>query len=271
MPSQRQHSIHRSPSTPWAELRISENTRGCYRPHTHGEYSIGIVDQGSATFHHPSGPHHVKAGSVVLIEPDVVHSCNPLPGQIWSYRMLFVDATWLHQAVAQVWGLATPADALEFMSRCIATPSVAQWVDQLCQPPASDSAARTLSLDLPTRLAGLARAGKPADCTHVPLDLVPAVVTLQTEFVNHITVKGLADACGMSNSQFIRRFQAALGMTPGRYLQNLRINGARRLLSQGIALADAAHTMGFSDQAHMQRAFKAHHAMTPGDYRMGRP
>jgi AraC-like DNA-binding protein len=28
--------------------------------------------------------------------------------------------------------------------------------------------------------------------------------------------------------------------------------------------------MGFADQAHMQRAFKAHHALTPGNYAQAR-
>lgn len=55
-------------------------------------------------------------------------------------------------------------------------------------------------------------------------------------------------------------------MTPGAYRLNLRLNGARRLLAQGVALADAAHAMGFADQAHLQRSFKAHHALTPGRY-----
>ncbi|WP_313572510.1 helix-turn-helix domain-containing protein, partial [Comamonas terrigena] len=45
--------------------------------------------------------------------------------------------------------------------------------------------------------------------------------------------------------------------------------GARRLLAEGAALADAAHAMGFADQAHLQRAFKAHHALTPGRYAQG--
>jgi len=57
-------------------------------------------------------------------------------------------------------------------------------------------------------------------------------------------------------------------MTPGRYLLNLRLNGARTLLSRGMPLAEAAHAMGFADQAHLQRSFKAHHAMTPGNYRL---
>ena len=70
----------------------------------------------------------------------------------------------------------------------------------------------------------------------------------------------------MSATRFIRRFKAATGMTPGSYRLNLRRNGARRLLASGTALSEAAHAMGFADQAHMQRAFKAHHALTPGNY-----
>lgn len=267
MPSDSHHRIHRHPETPWAELRVSVNTRDCYRAHTHVQYSIGIVDDGSAIFHHPSGPHQVGAGSVVLIEPDVVHSCNPMSGYNWSYRMLFIDADWLHNAVARIWGLATPPDGLELMSRCIEDPAIVPLVDQLCQPVVSEAAANALVKRLPSWLASLVRAGRPMDCAHVPSELVPAMVTMQTECEKRIAVNGLSDVCGMSSSQFIRRFKSALGMTPGCYLQNQRINGARRLLSQGIALADVAHMMGFSDQAHMQRAFKAHHAMTPGDYR----
>ncbi len=269
MASDRQHRIYRHPATPWAELRVSVNAHDCYRAHAHAEYSVGIVDGGCATFHHPSGPQQVRAGSVVLIEPDVLHSCNPLSGQIWSYRMLFIEADWLHNEVARIWGLATPPDGLELMSRCIEDPAIALLVDQLCQPVTSEAAANALTMDLPRWIASQTRAGKPKDWAHAPSELMPAMVAMRTECEKRITVKELAEACGMSSSQFIRRFQAALGMTPGCYLQNLRINGARRLLSQGIALADAAHTMGFSDQAHMQRAFKAHHAMTPGDYRNG--
>jgi AraC-like DNA-binding protein len=267
MPSDSQHHIHRHTAIPWAELRVSVNSRDCYRAHAHAEYSVGIVDEGCATFHHPSGPHQVNAGSVVLIEPNVVHSCNPFSGHIWSYRMLFIDAAWLHDAVGRVWGLAIPLDGLEWMSRCIDDPATASLVDQFCQPVASDAGANALTIDLPKWIASLTRSGRPMDGAQVPSELVPAMVTMQTECEKRITVRELAEVCGMSSSQFIRRFQAAMGMTPGCYLQNLRLNGARRLLSQGMALADAAHTMGFADQAHMQRAFKAHLAMTPGDYR----
>lgn len=270
MPTERQHRIHRHPDAPWAELRVSTNTRDCYRSHAHAEYSIGIVDHGQATFRHASGQHHVRAGSVVLIEPQVVHSCNPMSGQAWSYRMLFINAAWLQAALAKVWGHAGSPNCLEFMSRMMEDPLISQSVQQLCQPLGSPRAVQLLSTELPCLLAGLSRPGKPVDTVQVPAELASALSTMHYEGERRVTVADLAEACKMSSSQFIRRFQAALGMTPGNYLQNLRINGARRLLSQGMALSDTAHTMGFADQAHMQRAFKTHHAMTPGDYRSAR-
>ena len=249
------------------ELRASTNTRDCYRAHAHAEYSIGIVDAGSATFHHPGGPHKVKAGTVVLIEPDVLHSCNPLPGQVWSYRMLFVEAAWLHTRLAGIWGLTDQPDGLEFVSRCINDPAVSQIVNALCEPEAGKGSLVSLAPDWTSWLAELTRPGKPRDCLQVPAELVPAMVIMQTDVGSRITVNRLAQACGMDSSRFIRRFQRSCGMTPGAYLRNLRINGARRLLSRGMLLADAANAMGFADQAHKQRAFKAHHAMTPGAFR----
>ena len=270
MPSDSQHRIHRHPAAPWAELRVSVNTRDCYRAHAHAEFSVGIVDTGCATFHHPGGPQQVQAGSVVLIEPDVVHSCNPRPGNIWSYRMLFINADWLRHAVAQIRGMAAPPDGLEWISRSLRDPAITRCVDLLCRPVTSEAAAHALAADLPRWVASQSRPGHPRDWAHVPEELVPAMAAMQAGYEKRVTVQELAEACGMSSSQFIRRFQTACDMTPGSYLQNLRVNGARRLLSQGMALADAAQSMGFSDQAHLQRAFKAHHAMTPGNYRNGR-
>ncbi|HEY1151488.1 MAG TPA: helix-turn-helix transcriptional regulator, partial [Pseudoduganella sp.] len=74
-------------------------------------------------------------------------------------------------------------------------------------------------------------------------------------------------ACGMTPSRFIRLFRKHYGMTPGDYLQNRRVNEARSLLGQGMSISETAFAMGFADQAHLQRSFKARHAMTPGHYR----
>ncbi|MCY1557429.1 YSIRK-targeted surface antigen transcriptional regulator [compost metagenome] len=84
-----------------------------------------------------------------------------------------------------------------------------------------------------------------------------------------MTVQTLAERCGLHPTTFIRRFKAAVGVTPGEFLRDRQVNGARQLIASGVNLAEAAYAMGFADQAHMQRAFKARHAMTPGRFAPG--
>lgn len=265
MTSAQHQRMYRHPDAPWAELRICVNTHNCYRLHMHAEYSVGIVDEGEAVFRHPQGPQQLQPGSVVLIEPNVPHACNPLRGRNWSYRMLYVDASWLQQEMAEHAQVADAWRALTFRQRAHGDPESSATVDRLCRPVASAADAAHLARGLVGWLAHLACPATP-ERMHTPADLAPAWQLLHANQDCRVSVLALADACGMSPAPFIRRFSAAYGMTPGNYARNQRLNEARRLIAQGISLADAAHAAGFADQAHLQRTFKRHHAMTPGSY-----
>lgn len=260
------HQLHRHPSSPWAELRVSAGSSNGYRMHTHAEYSVGIVDAGEAIFHHPSGPEKVCRGSVVLIEPGVIHACNPSQQQVWSYRMLFLDANWLHDQIKKWHHLSEPVTALHFAARHINDPATSALVDQLCQASATALDVRQQTQLLTPWLAALAQQGKPSDQPSYSVALEPALRHVYSGANHGMTVRELAQQCAMSPSQFIRRFKGVMGLPPGQYLQNLRINGARSLIASGVSLADTAYAMGFADQAHLQRAFKVRHAMTPGNY-----
>ena len=52
-----------------------------------------------------------------------------------------------------------------------------------------------------------------------------------------------------------------------RLLRNWRVARARELLRGGLPLADAAHAVGFADQAHMTQVFKRVYGSTPGVFR----
>lgn len=260
------HKIYRDANAPWWELRVSADTGDCYRPHTHDEYSIGIVDSGSSTFHHPAGSCSIGQGSVVLVEPHVVHACNPAAQQRWSYRMLFIDAAWLHQAMSRHWATSAEVTGLEFLARSLADPALQSALDSLCQPTSEQALSLRLQAELPPLLAGLARPAAAASPVRAVPELAPAETLLKTESGGQPSVGALADACGMTPSRFIRQFRKVHGMTPGDYMQDKRVRGARRLIGQGMPISEAAYAMGFADQAHLQRAFKAHHAMTPGHY-----
>ncbi len=73
-------------------------------------------------------------------------------------------------------------------------------------------------------------------------------------------------AAGLDKYRALRSFTAAFGLTPMRYLASLRVEAAREALAAGASCADAAWAAGFSDQAHLTRAFKERLGMTPGFY-----
>jgi len=265
MSSLTSHKIYRDPDAAWWELRTSTNSDNCYRSHSHDEYSIGIVDAGWTTFQHPGGPNFIGPGAVVLIEPGVVHACNPKPAQRWTYRMLFIQSGWLHEAMERHWATSEPVHQLEFPARCSTEVQVGMAVDKLCRPSADMT--RQLATGLPVLLSSLAQAVVTGAGIAVATELAPAEALLREENGLNLSVSALADACGMTPSRFIRLFRKHHGLTPGDYLQNKRVNEARSLLGKGLSISEAAYAMGFADQAHFHRTFKARHAMTPGHYR----
>lgn len=256
------HQFHRHPATPWAELRISQQSCHSYRLHAHAQYSIGLVDEGETLFLHDDGPEALTAGSVVVIEPGHWHACNPETLQPWSYRMLFVQADGVHARLG--------VSALRFAKRALQAPEISRWAHTLCQPlsrSCTDAQLQQHTQSLVNFLHQLSSTATACEeAKQPPSPILPALQHLHNSPEDETSVQALALRCGMSPSRFIRRFRAATGVTPGAYRLNLRLNGVRHLLAQGLPLASAAHQMGFADQAHMQRAFKAHHALTPGNY-----
>ncbi|MCI9591965.1 MAG: AraC family transcriptional regulator, partial [Lachnospiraceae bacterium] len=65
----------------------------------------------------------------------------------------------------------------------------------------------------------------------------------------------------------IRAFTKSKGITPYRYLETIRINEAKKLLSKGVSPLDAAIRTGFSDQSHFTNYFTSFIGLAPGVYR----
>ncbi len=69
----------------------------CYAAHSHESFSIGVITGGRSTYLNGDLRIQVGAGTTVLMNPGVVHTCNPIDGEPWSYLMLFVDLPWLQE------------------------------------------------------------------------------------------------------------------------------------------------------------------------------
>ena len=80
-------------------------------------------------------------------------------------------------------------------------------------------------------------------------------------------------ASGIPERSLKRRFKMAVGATLMAYVQNLRIEEAKRLLEAGsMSFEEIAHDVGYDNPAFFRRIFKTRTGLTPGQYRrMFRP
>jgi AraC family transcriptional regulator len=78
----------------------------------------------------------------------------------------------------------------------------------------------------------------------------------------------LATLAGVHPSHLARSFQRMQGVSVGEYQRGLRIELARKALSDGRgSIAEIAATAGFSDQSHFARVFRRATGQTPREFR----
>ena len=81
-----------------------------------------------------------------------------------------------------------------------------------------------------------------------------------------ILVEELSDITCMSDSHFQRLFKSNIGISPMRYLLNLRIEKAKEYIKNKDSFTEVAYETGFYDQSHFNKYFKINVGMIPKRY-----
>jgi len=91
---------------------------------------------------------------------------------------------------------------------------------------------------------------------------------VQLHLNESIDLSMLAEVAGLSMHHFAREFKQSAGVTPHHYLIQERIERAQQMLAQtDLPLAEIAYAVGFSDQGHLARHFRALFGTTPREFR----
>ena len=93
-----------------------------------------------------------------------------------------------------------------------------------------------------------------------------------TDYINDcltqtIKVQDMAKLLGISRFHFSRLFKQTIGMSPHQYVMQQRIELAKQLLKQDLAIADIALECGFNSHSHLGKYFRAMTGMIPKAYR----
>jgi AraC-like DNA-binding protein len=281
----------RNANMPYVELRrVKDGRKVSYAPHSHKQWSIGAITHGISTFQYRDDLYPIKETDLVMMNPDWVHTCNPVDNQPWAYWMMYIDADWLTQLRFEA-GLIPENCWQDIHQPMISPDQVAditskqahvnnQWYSLYCELAEILISTETGLLEkqscfidyITTLMSWL------SDAAQVDLDTAltaPANLNAVAEFLDQSLattprLEELTDLAKCSEGHLIRSFRRQYGLTPHAYLLNRRIQKSRELLQQGIELADVAQQLAFSDQAHFQRTFKKLTATTPGQYQNNR-
>nr|WP_145178506.1 helix-turn-helix domain-containing protein [Rubripirellula lacrimiformis] len=100
------------------------------------------------------------------------------------------------------------------------------------------------------------------------LRIAESISHIRRKFSHPITLDELVDISGMSRRNFIRTFEETMGTPPIKYLIDLRIREASRLLrSTDQTITEIAFEVGFADSNYFSRQFRNTLGISPREYR----
>ncbi len=98
--------------------------------------------------------------------------------------------------------------------------------------------------------------------------LRPAIDRIASQFAGDCSVDALARCVNLHPVYFSRLFSRTLGVSPGRYVTEVRMRQAAiRLVTTGVPIKAIGIECGYPDPYHFSRAFKRHTGVSPQAYR----
>jgi AraC-like DNA-binding protein len=256
----------------WHQLEClrAEFVRHVYAPHTHDTYAFGVIENGTEFFRYRSAEHRAPSGSVVILDPFELHDGRPAPGG-YRYRMMYPAPELMAEVVTELG--ERPHGTPWFSSPVISDPLLARHA--VAAHAALEGAAGKLAEDTILIEALALLVSRHAESRPVPIRVGPErpVVARLCDYIeahlgDDMSLARLAEVAGMSRFRVIRVFRRELGLTPYAYVLSKRVTRARDHLAAGGSPAETAYALGFADQAHFTRVFKAMTGVTPARFRV---
>jgi AraC-like DNA-binding protein len=94
-----------------------------------------------------------------------------------------------------------------------------------------------------------------------------SVAFMDTYYMEHITVRDVADFLSLHRTYFSKMFSEAMGVSPIQYLHRLRMEKAAELLSSHFMISEVSSMLGYSDSYAFTHAFSKYYGRPPGDWR----
>jgi AraC-like DNA-binding protein len=256
---------------PFVEGRCSLSSIRTFKAHIHKDFSVGAVKSGQVCFKTGASSEMLLPGSLALINPETLHSCNSAGKEERSFFMLHLDVEWCVQIQKSLWHTDTfiPTTCSRLDDENLYLQYI-EMMESLMNHGVHLLEKEHLLLDLLAAIfrKSVLRQKNLQERSPSTGEVERLKELLASELQEELTLDDLARQLGANPYTMLRRFKANTGITPHAFRTNYRIEQARKYLQQGMEIAEVALMCGFFDQSHLHRHFKAMTTLTPKEYQV---
>ena len=235
--------------------------------HFHEHYVIGFVEKGERVLSCRDREYAIEEGSIVLFNPGDSHACVQSDEGTFDYRGFNISKEVMLDLAEEVTG---KRELPGFSKNVICDEEIAfhlRSLHEMVMKGTGEFGKEETLLFLLSYL--IQNYGKPFESC-IPecrQEIEKACEYMTAHFTERIYLDQICRHAGLSKSTLLRAFTKEKGVTPYRYLETVRINEAKKLLSEGVPPVEAAIRTGFSDQSHFTNYFNQFIGLAPGTYR----
>lgn len=243
------------------ELYRAHIVQYAFEPHTHEAYAFGAIESGVERIRCNGSEHLAAPHSIVLMNPDTLHTGRAETEGGWVYRMVYIEPDVLAKITGEPnwWFPEEIIEGDKERAQRLLGKLGALW--QAEEPLAFDSLLYQIITEVRPH-AQIAKANKKSS-TH---RFAPVLDYMQAHLSERIILEDLAAVAGLSSFHFLRQFHAQYHVTPHQMLMARRLHAAKQLLTTGMAPVEVAAAAGLADQSHLNRAFVHRYGITPARY-----
>lgn len=251
--------------------------------HWHTEMEVHYIQEGTARYHIDNDYFNSRAGDIVLIRPNAMHSVHPIgqePHRLDSFlcHLDMVASSSLDKTtVSHIQPLQT--DAVKF-TPCLRQgdagyEEIAACIRRIIQT--TKEKGRHFELLLKSQITQLIYLlyhhrhvhRKHTDDAYRKNEKIREVIDhIHHHYGEELTLESLATSVGYSKSHFMAVFKQHTGVTCTDFITHFRLHRAKEELAQSQkTILNIADHCGFNNLSNFNRQFKAYYRTTPSQYR----
>ncbi|EQF25848.1 bacterial regulatory helix-turn-helix s, AraC family protein [Clostridioides difficile CD160] len=235
--------------------------------HFHEHYVIGFIEKGQRYLSCKNKEYTTSTGDLLLFNPFDSHTCEQIDNKVLDYRCINIKPEIMKKTVFEITGenyLPKFNQSVIFRSELV---PLLQELHHIIMEEELDFKKEELFFFLIEQLIEeYTEPNLQFNLEKTSIEIQAVCDYLENNYAEHILLDELSTIAGMNKYSLLRNFTKLKGITPYRYLENIRVNKAKRLLEKGVEPIDAAIQTGFVDQSHFTNFFKNFIGLTPKQY-----